>query len=134
MIGVATLLLCGCGGGVPTTATVSMIDRTCDIITTTTTKVDDPRGTGVQLDSQTKEAHKGDCKSVDEWEEVRTKKKQQVSGTATVHVDYQAPQDGSYHSATLEFTGRDDEFYDLKAGDRIEIRVAKDNPARIWKA
>lgn len=134
-IGTATLLLSACGGGgLPAKATVSMIDRTCDIVTTTTTKVDDPRGSGVKLDSATKDLHKGDCKSVAEWDEVRTKKKERISGTAIVHVDYQAPQDGSYHSTTLEFTGRDDEFYDLKAGDRIEIRVAKDDPARIWKA
>ena len=62
------------------------------------------------------------------------KRTKQVQGTALVHVSYVAPQDGSVHSATLEFDGRDDEFYELKAGDEVDIRIAKNDPNRIRKA
>ena len=128
------LALSGCGaGGVPAKATISTIDRTCDIISTRTETVEDPSGQK-RVVAQEKNRRKGECRSVGEWEEVRTKKTEKVQGTAIVHVDYQAPQDGSHHSSSLQFDGLDDEFYDLKAGDQIEIMVAKDDPTRIWKA
>jgi hypothetical protein len=127
--------LSGCGvETVAAKATVSTIDRTCEIIETTTREVDDPRTKGAKLDAAEMETKTGECKSVAEWDEVRTKRTKKVEGTALVHVDYIAPQDGRTHSATLEFDGRDDEFYELRAGDEIDIRIAKTDPTRIRKA
>ena len=129
------LLLGGCGfEGAPATATVVTIDRECKIIESTRREIDDPRGSGTKIDAQEMRSLKGECKSVGEWEEVRKKRKKTVDGTAAVHVEYQAPQDGSFQTATLNFTGRDDEFYELNAGDTIPILVASDDPKRIRKA
>ena len=132
---VAAALLAGCGfEGAPATATVVMIDRQCEIIESTRRQVDDPRGSGVKLDAAEMRSTTGECKSVGEWQEVRKKRNKMVDGTAAVHVEYQAPQDGSFQTATLNFTGRDDEFYKLNAGDTIPILVAADDPKRIRKA
>ena len=49
-------------------------------------------------------------------------------------VNYTAPQDGSFQSAELKFDSKDDEFYDLKAGDEINILVRNDDPTKITKA
>lgn len=138
-VALAALPLCallpGCGvDGMPAKATVTTIDRTCTIIETTKEEVDDPRYAGHTIQTQKSNISKGECRSVDEWQEVRKKRTKDVDGTAVVHLDYQAPQDGSYHSASLTFTGRDEEFYKLNAGDTLDILVAKDDPARISKA
>lgn len=131
----AAILLAGCGvPGVPATATVTMIDRKCEIIETIKTEIKDQRGKVVKVQGQEMNIKTGECKSVDEWADLRKKRSKDVKGTATVHVDYLAPQDGATHSATLTFTGRDDEFYKLNAGDNIDILIAKDDPARIRKA
>lgn len=131
----AGALLAGCGApGLPAKATVTTIDRQCDIIETIERQVEDPRGSGVKLKAHEMNSKTGECKSVEEWAEVRAKRSKAVKGTAAVHVEYQAPQDGSYRQATLTFTGREDEFYVLNAGDSIDIIVAKDDPTRIRKA
>ncbi|MFL6734964.1 MAG: hypothetical protein ACJ8EY_09745 [Sphingomicrobium sp.] len=123
-----------CGSpGLPAKATVVTIDHECVIIESTGRSVDDPRGGG-QINASEMRTTKGECKSVDEWAEVRKKRNKKVDGTAAVHVEYRAPQDGSFRTGTLNFTGRDDEFYELKAGDTIDIVVAKDNPDRIRKS
>ena len=127
-------LLGGCSSTLPAKATVTTIDRTCEIVETITRQVDDPRAPGHKLKAQEMNSSTGECDSVEEWAEVRAKRTKKVAGTAKVHVDYQAPQDGSYHSATLDFTGRDDEFYTLRSGDSVDILVAKDNPDKIRKA
>ncbi len=127
--------LAGCAPeGLPAQATVTTIDHKCEIIESVTRDIDDPRGSGAKIQAQELHTSTGECKSVEEWADVRSKRTKNVNGTAAVHVDYQAPQDGSYHSATLIFTGSDDEFYELKAGDRIAIMVAKADPAKIRKA
>ena len=54
-----------------------------------------------------------------------------IDGKAVVKVSYNAPQDGSYQTSQLRYDGRDDEFYELKAGDQIDIRVSNDDPAII---
>lgn len=120
--------------GLPATATVTMIDRKCEITETIDREVDDPRGSGVKIKARELNSKTGECKSVEEWEEVRAKRSKKVDGTAVVHLEYQAPQDGSAHSATLTFTGFDDEFYALNAGDSIAILVAQNDPAKIRKA
>ena len=128
-------LLAGCAAeGLPAEAMVTTIDRKCEIIETIRREIDDPRGSGVKLDAQEMKSTTGDCKSVEEWAEVRSKRTKMVQGTAAVHIDYRAPQDGSYHSATLNFTGRDDEFYELSAGDTVAIIVSNSDPTKIRKA
>jgi hypothetical protein len=105
-------------------ATISYIDRSCDFIETTTDE------SGRKTARGTTDA----CSSTDEWEKVRAKRNKVVSGRATVHVTYAAPQDGSYQSGEFKLTGRDDEFYNLKAGDEVRILVSTSDPAKIRKA
>jgi hypothetical protein len=109
----------------PTTATVSYIDRTCDIVETTY----DP-------DFKKKESHtyRDSCNSIDEWDKVRSKRNKVVSGKAVVHLDYTAPATGQPFSGELKFDGHDDEFYALKAGDEVHILVSNSDPAKIRKA
>lgn len=127
-------MLAGCGAsGVRTEATVATIDHTCEIIESVTREVKDPRGGGGTIQAAEMSSKKGECKSVGEWKEVRAKRSKNVDGTADVHVTYTAP-DGSFQSGTVTFTGRDDEFYELKAGDRLDIKVDPQDPTRIWKA
>jgi hypothetical protein len=109
----------------PAKASVFLIDRTCDIIETVTT----PDG---QKSSST---YDGECKSADTaWDDAKAKHDKKISGRATVKVTYVAPKDGSSQTAELHFTARDDEFYDLKAGDEINILVRNDDPTKITKA
>ena len=127
--------LAGCGvPGLPAKATVTTIDRKCEIIESIKRDVADPRGSGATIQAQEMNSKTGECKSVEEWAEVRARRSKKVQGTAAVHVSYQAPQDGSYQTATLSFTGRDDEFYALNAGDSIDILVASNDPTKIRKA
>ena len=109
----------------PAKASVSMIDRKCDIIETTTS----PDG------QKSVRTYKGECKSVDAaWGQAKAKHDKKISGRAVVTVNYTAPQDGSFQSAELKFDSKDDEFYDLKAGDEINILVRNDDPTKITKA
>ena len=111
----------------PAKATVSTIDRTCNFIETTTS----PDG------HKTARGLTDSCSSTDEWDKNRDdirEKGKRFSGDATVHLSYTAPQDGSYRTADLHFTGRDDEFYDLQAGSEIDILVSDKDPSKIRKA
>jgi hypothetical protein len=107
----------------PAKGSVTTIDRTCNFVETTYdgTKAKSARG------------YTDSCNSTDEWASVRKKRNKTVSGKAVVHVGYTAPQDGSYRMSELRFDGRDDEFYELKAGDEIEILVSKSDPSKIRK-
>lgn len=124
-------VLAACGSGsVPTVATVTTIDRTCSIVEKTKiTGID-----GKELPGSGKEVrtYKGDCNQVDDWEHVKAERSMTVDGSADINFVYLAP-DGKQHNGTLHFTGRDDEFYELKAGDELKIRVAKDDPTRVWR-
>ena len=75
------------------------------------------------------------CNATDEFKTIAKapggKRKMDVDGKAVVKVTYNAPQDGSYQTSQLRFDGRDDEFYQLKAGDQIDILVSNDDPAMI---
>jgi hypothetical protein len=82
---------------------------------------------------QTARGVKDSCISSDEWKTVREKRNKVVSGKAVVHVSYTAPQDGNSRTSELHFDGRDDAFYNLKAGDQIDILVSNDDPAKIIK-
>ena len=75
-----------------------------------------------------------DCNATGEFKEIAggaDKRASDVDGTAVVKVSYTAPQDGSYRTSELKFTGRDDEFYKLKAGDELGILISNDDPAQI---
>jgi hypothetical protein len=104
-------------------ATVSYIDRTCDFVEKS------QRGSTESVRDYTES-----CYSTDEFDTVREKRNKVVSGRAVVHLSYTAPKDGSYQTAELPLTGRDDEFYELKAGDEIDILVSNRDPAKIRKA
>ena len=54
-----------------------------------------------------------------------------VHGTATVKVTYIAPQDQTKHIAQLKFDSASDQFYALKDGDKINIRVSVADPDKI---
>src|SRR5215208_2485238 len=98
----------------PAKASVYLIDRKCDIIAKTTA------GDG----KKTTEIYNDDCKSISAWDDAKAKRDKSISGKAVVKVSYTAPQDGGYHTSELSFTSRDDEFYDLKAGDEIDVLVS----------
>ncbi len=108
----------------PAKASVFLIDRNCDIVETTKT-----------ASGQTVSARKysDDCKSIDAWEKAKAKRDKSISAKAVVHVSYTAPQNGSYQTSELNFTARDDEFYDLKAGDEIKVLVSNSDPSKITK-
>jgi hypothetical protein len=78
------------------------------------------------------------CDSTGEWdkvrEAVRDKRRKKIAGSETVHLTYTAPQDGSYRTAELKFSGGDDEFYQLQAGDEVHILVSNSDPSKITKA
>lgn len=123
-------LLAACSSGVPTTATVTTIDRSCTIIEQT--MPEDPEIRARTKDRPIQSTRKGDCNEVEEWAEVKRTKSKRVEGEAEIHFVYAGP-DGKQHSGSFRFTGADDEFYDLKAGDPISVRVAKDDPKRVWR-
>jgi hypothetical protein len=104
-------------------ATIVTIDRTCDF-TETATDADGKTTSRSITDS---------CSSTDEFATIREKRNKRISGKAVFQVSYTAPQDGSYRTSTLKFTGRDDEFYELKSGDEIDVLVSKDDPTKIIK-
>ena len=105
-------------------ATVTTIDRTCDFVETTFEgkKAISARG------------YTDSCNSTDEWAKVREKRNKKVAGRATIHVSYVAPADGAEHSGEFKITGRDDAFYEIKAGDEIDILVSKTDPNKIRQA
>ena len=74
------------------------------------------------------------CNSTDEWAKVRKERKKRIAGQATLHLSYVAPQDGSQQTGEIKLTGRDDAFYEIKAGDQIEILVSKTDPTKIRQA
>jgi hypothetical protein len=105
-------------------ATVTTIDRTCDFIET-------------EFEGKKAVSSRGytdSCNSTDEWAKVREKRNKQVSGRATIHVSYVAPADGAEHYGEFKITGRDDAFYEIKAGDEIDILVSKRDPTKIRQA
>ena len=108
-----------------TKATVSYIDRNCKIVQTTYDA--DYKRTGSETLTKT-------CSEADDWEKVRSKRNKVADGKAVVHVTYTAPQNGQMQSGELTFDGRDDEFYELKAGDEIEILVSNADPTKIARA
>jgi hypothetical protein len=111
----------------PATATVSTIDRICDF-TETRTYADGHKEAKDITDL---------CNSTDEWDkvrdEIRNKQRRKISGKETVHLTYTAPQDGTFRTADLQFTGNDDEFYELVAGSQVNILVRDQDPSKVRK-
>jgi hypothetical protein len=139
-VGLASLLawgtqLAACGQSQPSVAaTVLTIDRMCTIITETRSKVSDPRSPSTTLNASKFDSSRGECKSVGEWDDIRKKRTKAVEGDAVVHLSYVAPNDGQTHLGSVRFDGRDDEFYDLDAGDTVKIYVSPDDPDKITAA
>jgi hypothetical protein len=125
VVGIAVSISGSAGDWQPVKATITTIDRKCQIIETT-----------YDSDYKRKESstHTGDCNSVEEWEKVKTKHDKRIVGDAVVHVSYTAPQDGQEEMANLSYDPRDAEFFDLKAGDEIKILVSKSDPTKVRKA
>ena len=102
-------------------ATVFLIDRECRFTR--------------EYEGGKKETVTQSCTATDEFKSIAKapggKRKMDVDGKAVVKVTYTAPQDGSYQTSQLRFDGRDDEFYELKAGDEIDVLVSNDDPAMI---
>jgi hypothetical protein len=108
----------------PAKATVFLIERKCDIVETSTS-----------FDGQkSSRTYNGDCKSVDDWTKAKEKHDKTISAKATVKVTYVAPQDGTSQTGELHFTSKDDEFYDLTAGEIVDVLVNNEDPTRIKKA
>lgn len=105
-------------------ATISYIDRTCDFIEET--RVGDA--------PKTVRGYSDSCNSTNEFDTIREKRNKKISGRATLHLTYTAPQNGSYQTGELALTGADDEFYELTAGDEIDILVSNQDPTKIRKA
>jgi len=123
VIGVANVA--GGSNWAPAKASIYLIDRNCRIIESTYGSDYKRKSTRVYTDS---------CSSIDQWQKVRKKRDKDVSGTAVVHLNYTVPQTGQSQTGDLKFDGHDDEFYQLKAGDEIDILVSKSNPRKIRKA
>ena len=108
-----------------TKASISVIDRNCQIIESTYDADYKRKSSRVYTDS---------CSSIEEWSKVRDKRTKDVAGTAVVHLNYSAPGTGKPQTAELKFDGHDDEFYKLKAGDELEILVNESDPTKVRKA
>jgi hypothetical protein len=108
----------------PAKASVFLIDRKCQIIETKT-DFEGKKSTSTFSD---------DCKTAEQaWDKAKAKHDKTIVGSATVKVTYNAPQDGSYQTGELHFSSRDDEFYDLKAGDEIDVLVNNDDHGKVIK-
>jgi hypothetical protein len=100
-------------------ATVYRIDRECGF----TRVYDDGKSEDIRQD----------CSATDEFKELSasSRRAKDVDGTAVVKVSYTAPQDGSSRTSELKFSGHDEEFYKLRAGDEVAILVSNEDPAAI---
>jgi hypothetical protein len=130
LFGVGVVVVVGITGTInrgmnytPAKATVFLVDRECRF--------------NREYEGGKREMITQSCNATDEFKSIAKapdgKRKMDADGKAVVKVTYNAPQDGSYQTSQLRFDGRDDEFYKLKAGDQIDIRVSNDDPAKIIK-
>lgn len=104
-------------------ATMFRIDRSCSFTRVYEGEPGEQRAEGIEQD----------CSATDEFKKIAsaTKRHMDVAGDAVVKVSYTAPQDGSSQTAELKFDGHDDEFYSLKAGDKVRILVANKDLTKI---
>lgn len=120
------LSVSACGNGVAATAMVTTIDRKCTIIEQAYTE----SATGNRTVGE-KRSYEGECHEVDDWDKVKKKRGMNLKGRAEIHLTYVGP-DGKSHDGTIKVDGRDSEFYDLKAGDSVQIMMDPDQPKRIY--
>lgn len=120
------LSVTACGNSVPATAMVTTIDRKCTIVEQAYTE--SPTGNRTM---GAKRNYEGECHEIDDWETVKKKRGMNLKGKAEVHLSYVGP-DGKSHTGTIKVDGRDAEFYDLKAGDSVQIMMDPDQPERIY--
>ena len=123
-------LLSACSSGVPATATITSIERSCTIVEQA--MPEDPEVAARTKGRPIQSERKGRCDEVEEWAEVKRTKSKKIEGEATIHFAYAGP-DGRQHSGSFHVTGGDDDFYDLSLGDPVEIKFAKDDPSRAWR-
>ena len=57
-----------------------------------------------------------------------------LKGTATVRVSFVWPGDHAPHEATYTVDGKYSDFYQLRAGTQVFVRVHKQDPSRIRPA
>jgi len=108
----------------PAKASVYEIDRKCEIIETRTS-FDGKKSSST---------YQGECKTADDaWDKAKAKHDKTIAATATIKVSYVAPQDNTSQTGELHFTSRDDEFYDLKAGDVVDVLVDNKDHTKIIK-
>ena len=108
----------------PAKAAVFEIERKCQIVETRTS-FDGKKSSS---------SFEGECKTADEaWGKAKAKHDKTIDGKATVKVSYVAPQDNTSQTGELHFTSRDDEFYDLKAGDMVDVLVDDKDHTKIIK-
>jgi hypothetical protein len=125
----ASLALAGCGNSVSATAMVTTIDRTCSIVEKR--KFTGMDGKDLPGSGQEVRTYEGECHEVDDWDKVKRKREMNLKGKAEIHLVYAGP-DGKQHNGSIKVTGQDSEFYDLKAGDSVDIRLDPEQPERIW--
>ena len=107
----------------PAKATVYEIERKCDIVETTTS-----------FDGKSTRMYNGECKSIDAWNAAAAKRDHSISGKATIKVSYTAPQDGSQQTSEFQVTSRENEFYDLHAGDEVKVLVSNADRSKIIRS
>lgn len=121
--------LSACGNSVPATAFVTTIDRKCTIVESTSLK--DPDGKDVPGSEKEVRTYEGECHEIDNWQDVKAARAMNLKGRAKIHLSYTGP-DGRSRTGTIDVTGQDSEFYDLKAGDSVGIMVDPDAPDRMY--
>jgi hypothetical protein len=126
----------GAIGFVVVMGTVNIVDRGMNYSAAKATvfRIDRECGFTRVYEGGKQEQIRQDCSATDEFKDITRsaeKRTRDIDGTAVVKVTYNAPQDGSSRTSELRFTGRDDEFYKLRAGDELAILVSNEDPGDI---
>jgi hypothetical protein len=130
---IATVSACGAGGYDPAKyaeveAEVEQIDRTCMMRTYERTFDGKEKPVG--------DFQPGDCYDDKRFQAMRDhpdSNHMTVDGSAEMALAYRDPTSNRMMHGTLQFSGRDAEFYAVNAHDRMKILVSKSDPKRIRK-
>ena len=121
---------CGPSDYVTIDAEILRIERTCSFsITKTTTE---PTG----RTSREMSSDDSDCDSTPEFETVRTTAKAQrkrVAGKGVATLEYTPPGASEPVTGEIKLDGGDDEFYDWRRHDHVQIMMSKSDPKRIHR-
>ena len=112
------------------TAAIARIDRKCEFHTSIRRPL--PEGTKL-MDQVTRE----DCDATGELASLLNQgpyPKRKVKGEATVWVSYVSPLDGAPHTDSYKLDGKENEFYTLREGSRVGIRIHNREPGHIKPA